>query len=125
VSHPDPPWLAWAPKLDPPTAGGLPYEEAAQIAAACWADDPHLCAALQWEHYAARLDPEPAVASVTTGVQSVVYSGAAGGGEFGRAVARANWHYSQRGSQSVPVELTSPRRPDAGRPPSWWEVGNL
>jgi len=106
----DPPWLAWAPPLYPPTAGGLPLAEAEQIAAAC-GDDRHLAAELMWTSYAATLDPEPAVASVTTGVQSVVYSGAAGGGEFGRAVARANWHRDQRGAQSVPVELASvPRR---------------
>lgn len=125
MSHPDPPWLAWAPPLDPPTAGGLPYDEAARIAAACWADDPHLAAELMWTSYAATLDPEPAVASVTTGAQSVVYSGAAGGGAFGRAVARAQWHHDQRGAQSVPIELTNPTRPDAGRPPSWWEGGDV
>ena len=125
MSRPDPPWLAWAPKLDPPTAGGLPYDQAERIAAATWDDDPHLCAELMWTAYAATLDPEPAVASVSTGAQSVVYAGAAGGGEFGRAVARAQWHHDQRGAQSVPVELTNPERPKAGRPPSWHEVGNL
>lgn len=107
----EPPWVAWAPPTDPPTAGGLPIGQAEAIAAACWSDDPHLAAALMWESYAARLDPEPAVASVTTGAQSVVYRGAAGGGEFGRAVARAAWHRGQRGAQSVPVELAGvPRR---------------
>lgn len=102
---PDPPWLAWAPPTDPPTTGGLPYSQAEAIAAACWPEDPHLCAAIQWEHYAAQLAPEPAVASVTTGAQSVVYSGAAGGGDFGKAAARAAWHREQRGAQSMPVEL--------------------
>ena len=60
-----------------------------------------------------QLAPEPAVASVTTGAQSVVYSGAAGGGEFGKAAARAAWHRDQRGAQSVPVELA--RVPGSGR----------
>ena len=30
---PDPPWEAWAPPLDPPAAGGLPYGQAEAIAA--------------------------------------------------------------------------------------------
>ena len=115
---PDPPWLAWAPKLDPPTAGGLPYSQAEAIAAACWDDDPHLAAELMWTAYAATLDPEPAVASVTTGAQSVVYSGAAGGGDFGKAVARAAWHRDRRGAQSVPVELVSARRAALARSPA-------
>ncbi len=102
---PDPPWVAWAPPLDPPTAGGLPYGQAEAIADACWADEPHLAAELMWTAYAATLDPEPAVASVTTGAQSVVYSGAAGGGDFGKATARAQWHHDRRGAQSAPVEL--------------------
>ena len=38
------------------------------------------------------------MASVTTGAQSVVYSGAAGGGDFGKAAARAAWHRDQRGA---------------------------
>ena len=100
-----PPWVAWAPPLDPPTAGGLPYGQAEAIADACWADEPHLAAELMWTAYAAQLAPEAAVASVTTGAQSVVYSGAAGGGDFGKATARAQWHHDRRGAQSVPVEL--------------------
>ena len=105
-----PPWEAWAPPLDPPTAGGLPYEQAERIATACWDEDPHLCAELMWTAYAAQLPPEAAVASVTTGAQSVVYSGAAGGGDFGKAAARAAWHRDQRGAQPVPVQLVSARR---------------
>jgi hypothetical protein len=62
-----PPWEAWAPKLDPPTSGGLPYDEAAAIAAVWWDEDPHEAAALMWEAYAARLDPTPAVSMVNTG----------------------------------------------------------
>jgi hypothetical protein len=46
-------WQAWAPPLDPPAAGGLPADAALAIADACWDTDPHLCAALQWESYAA------------------------------------------------------------------------
>ena len=101
-----PPWEAWAPPLDPPTAGGLPYGQAEAIASAA-GRRPHLAAELMWTAYAAQLAPEPAVASVTTGAQSVVYSGAAGGGDFGKAAARAAWHRDQRGAQSVPVELAS------------------
>jgi hypothetical protein len=109
-----PPWEAWAPPLDPPTAGGLPYGQAEAIAAACWDEDPHLCAALQWEHYAAQLVPEAAVASVTTGAQSVVYSGAAGGGDFGKAAARAAWHRSLRPTlASVPVRVPALARSTA------------
>jgi hypothetical protein len=60
-------WESWAPPLDPPTAGGLPVDQAEVIAAAWGDDDPHLCAALQWEAYAATLPPRPAVAQVATG----------------------------------------------------------
>jgi hypothetical protein len=111
-----PPWEAWAPPLDPPTAGGLPYGQAEAIAGACWADEPHLAAELMWTSYAAQLAPEAAVASVTTGAQSVVYSGAAGGGDFGKAAARAAWHHDQRGAQPVPVELAPLRVPARLRP---------
>ena len=97
-------WEAWAPPLAPPADGGLPYGEAQAIADACWADDPHLCAALQWEAYAATLPPVPSVSSVTTGYQSVSYSPAGPGGEFGLAMARATWHRSMRGTaDSVPL----------------------
>ena len=124
MSHPDPPWLAWRPRWTRPRLAaalrrGRPHRRRVLV------DDPHLAAELMWTSYAATLDPEPAVASVTTGAQSVVYSGAAGGGAFGRAVARAQWHHDQRGAQSVPIELTNPTRPDAGRPPSWWEGGDV
>jgi hypothetical protein len=54
-----PPWVAWAPPLDPPTPGGLDLGEAEAIALAYWHDDPHLAAALMWEHYAATLPPAP------------------------------------------------------------------
>jgi hypothetical protein len=113
----DPPWASWAPPLDPPTAGGLNADEAERIAAAWWADDPHRAAALMWESYAATLDPEPSVASVTTGAQSVVYSGG-GGGAFGKASARAAWHWQRCASAgSVPVALTT-ALPE-GPPPNW------
>jgi hypothetical protein len=103
-----PPWEAWAPPLDPPTAGGLPYGQAEAIAAAWWEREPHLAAALMWECYAAQLDPEAAVASVTTGAQSVVYSGAGGGGDFGKAAARAAWHRQRCPTlASVPVRVAA------------------
>ena len=66
-----PSWEAWAPPLAPPTDGGLPVDEAQAIADAWWDDEPHLCAALQWEAYAATLPPALAVAQVSTGMQSV------------------------------------------------------
>lgn len=111
---PDPPWLRQAPPLDPPTAGGLPADEAEQIAAAWWEDEPHRALALMWESYAGSLEPEPAVASVTTGAQSVVYSGG-GGGAFGRAQARAAWHWSRcTNLGSVPLAVAS-QPPEAVR----------
>ncbi len=106
-----PPWEAWAPPLDPPTAGGLPAEQAQLIADQWWAIEPHECAERQWEHYAATLPPTPVVASVTTGAQSVAYSPAQPGGEFGLAVARAAWHRSLLPTlASVPLRVAARRR---------------
>jgi hypothetical protein len=96
-------WQSWAPPLDPPTAGGLPGHVAREIADAVWADDPHLCAALQWEAYAAMLPPTPAVAQVATGSQSVSYSPPLPGGDYGLAVSRAAWHRSMAGSLATPL----------------------
>jgi hypothetical protein len=84
----------WAPPLDPPTAGGLDADAAQSIANATWATDPHLCAALMWEAYAATLPPAPAMAQVSTGVQSVSYSPPVPGGDYGAAMSRAAWHRS-------------------------------
>jgi hypothetical protein len=88
------PWVAWAPPLDPPTAGGLPVEQAEAIAAAWWSDEPHRAAAEMWTAYAATLPPSAAVSSVQTGAQSVVYAPAIAGGERGLAIAQADWHRS-------------------------------
>ena len=44
---------------------GCPSTRREAIADAWWDDDPHLCAALQWESYAATLPPELPVAMVT------------------------------------------------------------
>jgi hypothetical protein len=98
-------WRLWAPPLDPPTAGGMPEDQARLIAGAYWDDeDPHLCAALQWEAYAATLPPGPAVAQVATGMQSVTYSPPVPGGDLGTAMARAQWHRSfTSGLGSVPL----------------------
>jgi hypothetical protein len=105
-----PSWQAWAPPLAPPTAGGLPYGEAEAIAAALWADDPHETAALMWEAWAATLDPTHTVAQVSTGSQSVSYSPAMPGGQYGLAIARANWHRTFLGGLvSVPLRLCAPR----------------
>jgi hypothetical protein len=97
-------WESWAPPLAPPTTGGLPYAEAEAIADACWADEPHLCSALQWEAWAATLWPTPAVSLVQTGAQSVSYSPASPTGDYGLAIARAQWHRSfLSGLVSVPL----------------------
>ena len=99
-------WESWAPPLFPPAAGGLPYGEAERIAGACWDDDPHLCAALQWESYAATLPPAASVSSVTTGYQSVSYAPAMPGGDLGLAMSRAEWHRSMRGTAaSMPLRV--------------------
>ena len=121
MTTPPPPWVAWAPPLDPPTDGALPYDTAEAIAAAYWDQSPHLAAALMWEAYAATLPPTPAVASVSTGAQSVVYSPPAPGGEFGLAMQRAAWHRSFIGDElvSAPMAKAPPyyHDPAAG---SWW-----
>jgi hypothetical protein len=104
--------MAWAPPLDPPTAGGLPVAEAEAIARAYWAHDPHRAAALMWESYAATLAPSAAVASVSTGAQAVTYSPPLPGGEFGLAVGRAAWHRAMCGTlASVPLVLARPAPP--------------
>jgi hypothetical protein len=103
VTPSPPPWLSWAPPLDPPTPGGLAADDAAAIAHAWWADDPHLAAALMWEHYAATLNPAAAVSQVATGSQSVTYAPALPSGEYGLALARAEWHRSFSSLASVPM----------------------
>jgi hypothetical protein len=100
---PGPPWLAWAPPLDPPTPGGLDVGQAEAIAARWWTADPHICAALQWEAWAASLPPSAAVSQVATGSQSVTYSPAVPSGDYGLAVARAQWHRSFSTLVSVPL----------------------
>jgi hypothetical protein len=112
-----PSWESWAPPLAPPTTGGLPRDQAQAIADACWDDEPHLAAALMWESYAATLAQTAAVSQVTTGSQSLTYSPAAPGGDFGLAVARAAWHRSFLGGLgSVPLSV--------GAPYDWrWETG--
>lgn len=98
-----PPWVAWAPPLDPPTPGGLDVYEAEAIAAAHWDDDPHLAAALMWEPYAATLPPSAAVSQVATGSQSVTYNPALPAGDYGLAIGRAAWHRSFCSLVSVPL----------------------
>jgi hypothetical protein len=107
-------WESWAPPLAPPADGGLPVEEAQDIAAAWWECEPHLAAALMWEAYAATLPAELPVSMVTTGSQSVAYGRAVPAGELGAALARAEWHRSFTTAVSVPLRacgLTrAPRR---------------
>ena len=102
-----PPWESWAPPLNPPAAGGLPLDQAQAIADAWWATDPHLCAALQWESYAATLPMTPTVSQVATGAQSVSYSPALPGGDYGLAMARASWHRSFTTFVSVPLHRSA------------------
>lgn len=117
-------WTAWAPPLDPPTAGGLPADTAQNIADAYWLTDPHLAAAMMWEAYAAMLPPAPAVAQVSTGVQSVSYQPPLPGGDYGLAMGRAAWHRSLRGSaESVALDLAPPAIlsvPPGVLPMVWW-----
>jgi hypothetical protein len=121
VTDPSSPWVGWAPPLTPPAQTGLPAARAQQIADAVWDDDPHLCAAIMWEEYAATLPPSPAVASVQTGVQSVSYGSPVPGGELGLALGRAAWHRSFCSPGSVPLEVA---RISGGEPPPgvWWPV---
>jgi hypothetical protein len=118
MTDPAQPWEAWAPPLDPPTAGGLPYDQAQSIADETWETSPHLCAALQWEAYAATLPPTPVVASVNTGVQSVSYSPPAPVGQFGLAMDRANWHRSFLEGSLLSVALST--TPDSYLDPLMW-----
>jgi len=124
-------WQSWAPPLDPPTAGGLDATVAQAIADATWTDDPHLCAALQWESYAATLPPSPSVAQVSTGVQSVSYQPPMPGGDYGAAMARASWHRSLMASiATVPLTQAAPAMASVAGDPwatdwpgEWWPVG--
>ena len=111
MSAPAPPWQAWAPPLNPPVENGLDYDIAEAIADQWWEIDPHLCAALQWESYAATLPPTLAVAQVSTGTQSVTYGQATPSGELGLAMGRAQWHRSFTATgRSVPLRVCSARR---------------
>ena len=112
VTASPPPWESWAPPLSPPAANGLPLTLAQAIADAWWATDPHLCAALQWEAYAATLPMTPTVSQVATGAQSVMHSPAQPAGDYGLALARAAWHRSFTTAVPVPLEV---RRPVRGR----------
>ena len=104
-------WESWAPPLAPPADGGLPRDEAQEIADLYWDCEPHLCAALQWESYAATLPASLPVAQVATGMQSVSYGRAIPGGELGAAMARAQWHRSfLSGLGSVPLRVVPPDR---------------
>jgi hypothetical protein len=47
-----------------------------------------------WESYAATLPPGSAVSQVQIGAQSVTYSPAIPGGDYGQAISRARWHRS-------------------------------
>ena len=107
MTDPTPAWVAWAPPLDPPTAGGLPFDAAEAIANACWDSSPHLCAALQWEAYAFTLPPGLPVANVNTGSQSVSYSPPAQTGAYGAALARAAEHRSYLSGALTSVQLST------------------
>ena len=100
-----PSWESWAPPLDPPTAGGLPRDEAERIAAVWWDDEPHEAAAMMWESYAATLPQTESVSMINTGAQSVAYGAAKPGGDYGLALARAEWHRSFVTGRSVPLAV--------------------
>ena len=113
-------WESWAPPLSPPADGGLPRAEAERIADDWWDTEPHLCAALQWEAYAATLPPTLPVAQVATGMQSVSYGRAVPGGELGAAMTRAAWHRSLLSALvSVPLSNAVPHPVTRARPPTW------
>jgi hypothetical protein len=117
-------WELWAPPLDPPVPGGLPRDLAEQAAAA--GDCPHCVAAMLWEAYAGMLPPSPAVASMSTGAQSVSYAAQGGGSEAGLAMARADWHRLMcTGTlSSVPLRV-APADDDflyLQELPGWWEA---
>jgi hypothetical protein len=116
------PWESWAPPLDPPTPGGLADADAEAIAAAYWDDDPHLCAALQWESYAATLPPSAAVSQVATGSQSVTYAPALPGGDYGLAIARAAWHRSFCTFTTVPLVPSIEAAFGDVDDGEWWEA---
>jgi hypothetical protein len=108
--------------LAPPADGGLPRDEAQAIADAWWDDEPHLCAALQWEAYAATLPPSMPVAQFATGMQSVSYGRALPGGELGAALTRAAWHRSLLSELgSVPLVVAPVDRADELLPIDWWQ----
>jgi len=131
MTTPPEPWTFWAPPLDPPTTGGLPQQTAQNIADATWSTDPHLCAALQWESYAAMLPPAASVSTVSTGAQSVSYQPPLPGGEYGLAVSRAAWHRSLASALgTTPLTVADPAKASVPDNPwvdpdsynAWWPV---
>ena len=120
---PPPPWVLWAPPLDPPVDGGLPYDQAQAIADAYW-DSPHLAAALMWESYAAMRCLRCLSRPPRPKAQTVAYSPAAPTGDYGLAISRAAWHRSFIGDELVSVVLVSTARHAPPLVPwtSWWDV---
>lgn len=116
MSGPTPAWERWAPPLNPPDDGGLPRDEAERLASLYWPGDPHLMAALMWEAYAAGLAPSPSVSTVNTGAQTVSYDPPAALGDYGAALARANWHRSFLTGQLHSVPLVVDRPPPGKLP---------
>lgn len=82
-------------------------DEDKQGFADAYPDDPHRAAAAAWESYAASLPvvPGEGATSVSTGAQSVSY-GPLGGGEYGQAMARADWHRSRARVYSATIGPT-------------------
>ena len=106
---------------------GLDPIVAQAISALWWAEDPHYAAYLAWTYYAATLPAAPSVASVGTGVQTVMYSPATDPSGAGAAMQRAQWHLEQStggGLVSVPLAVNAGLR-DALRglsDPAIWPV---
>lgn len=98
-----PPWDTWFPPLlDPGVAAGIGNE--------WWDEDPHWAAYLAWIAYAATLPPTASVSTVGTGTQTVTYSPAMPTGDYGAAIARAEWHRDLSGHGGlVSVPLTTYR----------------
>jgi hypothetical protein len=110
-------WEDWAPPLNPPDDPGVDATWAAAIADLWWDTDPHYCAGLLWQNYAALLGspPGPPVQIVATGVQTVRYQqgNQMPSGPAGEAMAMAQWHFSLSytgygGIKTVPLNREMP-----------------
>lgn len=84
------PPIDWMPPL---------LDDARKAEIAAEVSDPHMAAAVAWEEWAATLDVEGAVTSVSTGAQTITY--AKGHSPWQAAMDRASWHRSRSSIKSV------------------------